>query len=85
MRAIIPVAGVGTRLRPHTHTIPKVLVQVLEEAAERTRAILNPEQARKYEELRKRWDRRGSHRRWRGPRSRRSSEEPATQRERPSG
>jgi glucose-1-phosphate thymidylyltransferase len=28
MRAIIPVAGLGTRLRPHTHTLPKVLVQV---------------------------------------------------------
>jgi glucose-1-phosphate thymidylyltransferase len=28
MRAIIPVAGIGTRLRPHTHTMPKVLVQV---------------------------------------------------------
>ncbi len=26
--AIIPVAGVGTRLRPHTHTLPKVLLQV---------------------------------------------------------
>ena len=26
--AIIPVAGVGTRLRPHTHTLPKVLVHV---------------------------------------------------------
>jgi glucose-1-phosphate thymidylyltransferase len=28
MRAIIPVAGIGTRLRPHTHTVPKALVQV---------------------------------------------------------
>lgn len=28
MRVIIPVAGVGTRLRPHTHTAPKVLLQV---------------------------------------------------------
>ncbi len=28
MKAIIPVAGQGTRLRPHTHTIPKVLLQV---------------------------------------------------------
>ncbi len=28
MRAIIPVAGQGTRLRPHTHTVPKVLLQV---------------------------------------------------------
>lgn len=28
MKAIIPVAGEGTRLRPHTHTMPKVLVQV---------------------------------------------------------
>ncbi|MCX8011226.1 MAG: sugar phosphate nucleotidyltransferase [Ignavibacteria bacterium] len=28
MRAIIPVAGVGTRLRPHTYTIPKVLLNV---------------------------------------------------------
>ena len=28
MRAIIPVAGIGTRLRPHTFTLPKVLVNV---------------------------------------------------------
>ena len=28
MRAIVPVAGQGTRLRPHTHTAPKVLLQV---------------------------------------------------------
>lgn len=28
MRAIIPVAGVGSRLKPHTHTIPKVLLNV---------------------------------------------------------
>jgi glucose-1-phosphate thymidylyltransferase len=28
MRAIIPVAGVGTRLRPHTYTLPKVLLSV---------------------------------------------------------
>lgn len=28
MRAIIPVAGVGTRLRPHTYTMPKVLLNV---------------------------------------------------------
>jgi len=28
MRAIIPVAGIGTRLRPHTHTQAKVLLQV---------------------------------------------------------
>jgi glucose-1-phosphate thymidylyltransferase len=28
MRAIIPVAGVGSRLRPHTYTIPKVLINV---------------------------------------------------------
>jgi glucose-1-phosphate thymidylyltransferase len=28
VKAIIPVAGIGTRLRPHTHTIPKALVQV---------------------------------------------------------
>jgi glucose-1-phosphate thymidylyltransferase len=26
--AIVPVAGVGTRLRPHTHTLPKVLLHV---------------------------------------------------------
>jgi glucose-1-phosphate thymidylyltransferase len=26
--AIVPVAGVGTRLRPHTHTLPKVLLPV---------------------------------------------------------
>ena len=28
MRAIIPVAGIGRRLRPHTHTQPKVLIPV---------------------------------------------------------
>lgn len=28
MRAIIPVAGVGSRLKPHTYTIPKVLLNV---------------------------------------------------------
>lgn len=28
MRAIIPVAGVGTRMKPHTHTAPKVLLRV---------------------------------------------------------
>jgi glucose-1-phosphate thymidylyltransferase len=28
MRAIIPVAGVGTRLRPHTFSLPKVLLNV---------------------------------------------------------
>jgi glucose-1-phosphate thymidylyltransferase len=28
MRAIIPVAGIGSRLRPHTFTIPKVLLNV---------------------------------------------------------
>ncbi|TAE67427.1 MAG: glucose-1-phosphate thymidylyltransferase [Bacteroidetes bacterium] len=28
MKVIIPVAGAGTRLRPHTHTQPKVLVPV---------------------------------------------------------
>jgi glucose-1-phosphate thymidylyltransferase len=26
--AVIPVAGAGTRLRPHTHTLPKVLLHV---------------------------------------------------------
>lgn len=28
MKAIIPVAGVGTRMKPHTHTAPKVLLRV---------------------------------------------------------
>ncbi|MBU1706730.1 NTP transferase domain-containing protein [bacterium] len=28
MKTIIPVAGVGTRLRPHTFTVPKVLLNV---------------------------------------------------------
>jgi glucose-1-phosphate thymidylyltransferase len=28
MRAVIPVAGIGTRLKPHTHTVPKVLLNV---------------------------------------------------------
>lgn len=28
MKAIIPTAGVGSRLRPFTHTVPKVLLQV---------------------------------------------------------
>lgn len=28
MRAIIPVAGLGSRLKPHTHTMPKVLLNV---------------------------------------------------------
>lgn len=28
MKVIVPVAGVGMRLRPHTHTAPKVLLQV---------------------------------------------------------
>ncbi|RMF32722.1 MAG: nucleotidyl transferase [Chlorobiota bacterium] len=28
MRAVIPVAGYGTRLRPHTYTVPKVLLNV---------------------------------------------------------
>ncbi|MCH8903416.1 MAG: NTP transferase domain-containing protein [Bacteroidetes bacterium] len=28
MKAIIPVAGIGTRLKPHTHTQPKALVPV---------------------------------------------------------
>ena len=28
MRAIIPVAGFGSRLKPHTYTIPKVLLNV---------------------------------------------------------
>ena len=30
-RAIIPVAGVGSRLRPHTHTVPKALIHVAQE------------------------------------------------------
>ncbi len=28
MQAIIPVAGAGTRLKPHTHTVPKALIYV---------------------------------------------------------
>ena len=28
MKAIIPVAGIGTRLRPHTYVVPKVLLSV---------------------------------------------------------
>ncbi len=28
MKAVIPVAGVGSRLRPHTYTLPKVLLNV---------------------------------------------------------
>ncbi|MFH0793332.1 MAG: sugar phosphate nucleotidyltransferase [bacterium] len=28
MKVVIPVAGIGTRLRPHTHTAPKVLLPV---------------------------------------------------------
>ncbi len=28
MRAIIPVAGIGSRLKPHTNTVPKVLLTV---------------------------------------------------------
>ncbi|MDA0986108.1 MAG: sugar phosphate nucleotidyltransferase [Bacteroidetes bacterium] len=28
MRAIIPVAGIGSRLRPHTNTIPKVMLSI---------------------------------------------------------
>lgn len=28
MRVIIPVAGIGTRLRPHTYTVPKALLHV---------------------------------------------------------
>ncbi len=28
MRAIIPVAGIGSRLRPHTYTLPKVMLNV---------------------------------------------------------
>jgi glucose-1-phosphate thymidylyltransferase len=28
MKVIIPVAGIGTRLRPHTYTVPKVLLHV---------------------------------------------------------
>lgn len=28
MKVIVPVAGIGTRLRPHTHSIPKPLLEV---------------------------------------------------------
>ena len=28
LRAILPLAGIGSRLRPHTHTLPKSLVPV---------------------------------------------------------
>ncbi|GBD06283.1 UTP--glucose-1-phosphate uridylyltransferase [bacterium HR21] len=31
LRAIIPVAGVGTRLRPHTHIVPKALLTVADQ------------------------------------------------------
>ncbi|NQU43400.1 NTP transferase domain-containing protein [bacterium] len=32
MKAIIPTAGVGSRLQPFTHTVPKVLLQVADKA-----------------------------------------------------
>ncbi|MGH7564461.1 MAG: sugar phosphate nucleotidyltransferase, partial [Gemmatimonadota bacterium] len=28
MNIVIPAAGQGTRLRPHTHTLPKVMLPV---------------------------------------------------------
>ena len=28
MKVIIPLAGKGTRLRPHTHTVPKPMLKV---------------------------------------------------------
>ena len=28
MKVIIPLAGKGTRLRPHTHTVPKPMLRV---------------------------------------------------------
>lgn len=28
LQAVIPAAGIGTRLKPHTHTLPKALLQV---------------------------------------------------------
>src|SRR3990172_5381850 len=28
MKIVIPVAGVGARLKPHTHTIPKSLLEI---------------------------------------------------------
>jgi len=28
MKVVIPVAGVGTRLKPHTHTVPKSLLEI---------------------------------------------------------
>lgn len=31
LRAIVPVAGVGTRLRPHTHIVPKALLTVADQ------------------------------------------------------
>ena len=41
MRAIIPVAGVGSRLRPHTYTVPKVLLNVAGKPKDATYLVID--------------------------------------------